>query len=223
MQQIRQHLTTTKLAATLALFLALGGAAAWAASSSGGKAIRACYKHHGGALRIAGRCRHGESHLTWNQVGPVGATGAKGSAGKPGKEGKEGKQGPKGETGPSDAYATGLPEGSVSAVRSSISKLTVPAGSYLIEAKTTFDPETTKGTLNTLTCALAPEPSSATRWDTGVATGELKNETVLSLIGAKTFGSTQTIELVCEASSAGKLKNARLVALKVGMLHGETP
>lgn len=221
MRTIRQHLTTTRLAAALALFLAVGGAAAWAATSSGGKTIRACYKRHGGALRIAGRCRHGESRLTWNQIGPIGATGGKGSIGKTGKEGKQGPKGETGAAGPSDVYAAGAPVGTLTSGFTSFSKLSVPAGSFLIEAKATFVPEAKS---SAVTCALAPESNSATHWDTAATSGEPKNESVLSLIGAKPFAGPQTIELVCKASAgSGKLENARLVAIKAGVLHGETP
>ena len=109
MRTIREHLTYSKVAATLAVFLAAGGVA-WAASGSGG-VIHACYKKRGGALRIAHRCRHGEKRLSWNQVGPLGPRGFKGSSvkgktgatgppGPTGPQGPAGKEGAKGETGP---------------------------------------------------------------------------------------------------------------------------
>src|SRR5438270_12500557 len=110
MQTIRQHLTYSKVAATLAVFLAAGGVA-WAASGSGG-VIHACYKKRGGALRIAHRCRHGERPLSWNQVGPVGPRGFKGSSvkGKTGATGPPGPTGPQGPTGKEGAKGeTGRP------------------------------------------------------------------------------------------------------------------
>jgi hypothetical protein len=222
MRSIRQHLTYTKAAATLAVFLAAGGAA-WAASSLQSRPIHACYKRHGGALRIAGRCKHGERPLSWNQVGPVGATGVRGATGK---TGKAGAQGLPGVPGPSDVYAAGQASGPLSASYSSFGKLSVPAGSYLIEAKATFVAEGAAKSTSAATCALAPEPTSATHWDAAAASGEPKSEDVLSLIGAKPFTAAQTIELVCKASAgAGKLENTRLVAIKTAALglHGETP
>src|SRR5437899_8578856 len=128
MRTIRQYRTYPNVVATLALLLALGGAA-WAAAGSGAT-IHACYKKGGGALRIASRCKHGETALSWNQIGPRGAkgsagrTGARGSAGPPGPTGKEG---PKGEAGQVRAYATITPG----------NPATIKAGSHgVISAKT---------------------------------------------------------------------------------------
>jgi hypothetical protein len=97
MRTIKQHLTYSKVAASLAVFLAAGGAA-WAAKGSSGT-IHACYAKRGGALRIASHCRPTEKTLGWNQVG---ATGARGGTGATGGMGAAGSAGGPGPTGPSD-------------------------------------------------------------------------------------------------------------------------
>lgn len=215
---IRKHLTYTKIAATIAVFLAAGGAA-WAASSTGGT-IHACYKRHGGALRIAGRCKRGERRLSWNQIGPSGAAGLKGAKGANGKNGAQGLAGP---AGPSDVYAAGEATGTLGSEYLPFGTLSVPAGSYLIEAKATLLAESKA---SQMTCALVPAIPVITRWDLGaVSAAEVKSTSpVLSLIGAKSFAGTQTIELVCKASAgSGKVENTRVVAIKTAALHGETP
>jgi Collagen triple helix repeat (20 copies) len=114
MRMIRKYFTYPYVAASIALFLGVG-AAAWA-SAAGNPAIHACYKRHGGALRIAGRCKHGEKAISWNQLGPAGARGATGKTGKTGATGATGKTGPQGLEGKAGspgaavrAYATITP------------------------------------------------------------------------------------------------------------------
>jgi hypothetical protein len=219
MRIIRQHLTYTKLAATLALFLAAGGAA-WAASSSP-KTIHACFKTRGGSLRVAAHCKRGERSLNWNQVGPQGLKGAKGASGSKGARGSTGLQGLAGPAGPSDVYATGLATGTLTNAYASFAKLSLPAGSYLLEAKATFNSEEKS---SKMTCAIAPDPSRAIRWDAGSVSGEAKESNALSLTGAATFAAPQTVELVCTASAgSGKVENTRLIAVKTTALHGEVP
>jgi hypothetical protein len=220
MRTIRQHVSGRSLAAVLALFLAAGGAAAWAATSPSGKTIHACFKRHGGALRVAGRCKHGERPLSWNQTGPIGLPGARGFTGKTGKTGAEGKQGPTGPAGPSDVYASGQALTALTTSNASYGSLSVPAGSYLIEAKATFVP----GTGTSMTCELAPSTSLSAIWDRSSASGA----NTLSLIGAQTFAAAQAIELVCSGSAGGKLENAEvenahLVAIRITTLHGALP
>jgi hypothetical protein len=70
--------------AVTVLVVALGGIAL--ASGSGGK-IHACAQKKTGALRLAGKCRHGERSVTWSQAGPAGATGATGGPGPAGSPG----------------------------------------------------------------------------------------------------------------------------------------
>jgi hypothetical protein len=222
MRTIKKRVTTTKLVAVLALLTAAGGAAAWAATTTSGKTIRACFKRHGGALRIAGRCRHDERRLSWNQIGPIGATGARGATGKTGKTGPKGEQGPTGATGPSDVFAGGRANETLGSAYASYGTVTVPAGSYLIEAKAVL---LTEKTASQMTCALAPNVTLTSRWDVGVAStdAEGKAGNVVSLVAAETFTAPQTIELVCKATpSGGKIEDAHLVAIKTATLHGES-
>jgi hypothetical protein len=88
------------------------------------KAIHACVKRHGGAMRVGRHCRKGERGLSWavrgvpgkkganGPQGSAGAAGARGSAGPAGARGPTGAQGPGGgATGPRGASGATGPEG----------------------------------------------------------------------------------------------------------------
>jgi hypothetical protein len=87
------------MAIALAALLAACSGLAVAASSSS-PVIRACANKKTGALRLAGKCRHSERFVSWNQTGVqgprglLGATGTAGAAGAAGGAGQTGPQGP---------------------------------------------------------------------------------------------------------------------------------
>lgn len=92
--------------------------------------IAACYSKSGGTLRIIDssvtNCKASETAISWNTVGPQGPTGP---------TGPQGPQGAIGPVGPSHAYFQS--QGSASgAPFHTIATLTVPAGSYVIDART---------------------------------------------------------------------------------------
>jgi Collagen triple helix repeat (20 copies) len=182
---IRQHLTYPKIAMTLAVFLAAGGAA-WAAAGTGGT-IHACYKKRGGALRVASRCKRGEKALSWNRVGAAGArgpTGARGPAGRRGPGGRlgatgaTGPQGPKGETGAPGqvrAYATITPG----------SPATIKAGAHgVVSAKTTGG----------VTCVFL-EPSINVASTSPVVTSKIEDVTFAASPGSCSEGTTQGVQV----------------------------
>jgi len=182
MRKIRQHLTYSKVAATLAVFLAAGGVA-WAASSSGG-VIHACYKKRGGALRIAGRCRHGERPLSWNHIGPVGPrgsrgftgkTGAAGAAGSTGLQGPVGKEGPKGETGQVRAWATITPGNPAK----------IKEGSHGVVSAKTF---------SGITCVFL-EPSIEVASTSPVVTSKIEDIPFAASPGSCSEGQTQGVQV----------------------------
>jgi hypothetical protein len=79
--------------------------------------VSACVGNRSGSVRLVTahtRCRHGESAVTWNQVGPAG------TAGKPGATGATGA--------PGAAGATGAPGSSVTSSTLSTGDTTCPAG-----------------------------------------------------------------------------------------------
>jgi hypothetical protein len=206
MRIFRQHFTYPKVAATIAVFLAAGGAA-WAAAGTS-STIHACAKKHGGALRLATHCRRSESAVSWSKVGPAGRRGPAGPAGKTGAAGAlgtSGARGATGATGPSDVYAAGTAFKALTPSVVSYGQLSLPAGSYLLQAKATFF---AKAAGESMSCFLVGATSN-----------------VLGLLGAATFASTQTVELVCrlQTGTEGSIDNAHLVAVATGALHGSLP
>lgn len=101
------------LAATGALLLA-----AFAATSQAqAQTIYACYKKKSGSIHIVtkgGKCKKGESKVSWNSEGPAGkngTNGTNGTNGAPGKEGAAGKEGPAGKEGVAGKTGNTGPEG----------------------------------------------------------------------------------------------------------------
>jgi hypothetical protein len=99
----------------------------------------------------------------------------------------------------------------------------VPAGEYLIEAKTTvFSP--TANTEGAASCLIAPEIGAAA-WDGGSAAfpaiAGVFSSGVITLTGADSFTGATSIVLACK-STAGSVSfdDARVWATKVGSLHG---
>jgi len=118
---MRARLNYANVAASVALFLALGGGAYAAASGSfvsSRGVISGCVKR-GGALLVVKtgkHCPRGTSYLPFNQRGAHGATGARGprgATGATGKAGANGKNGADGKNGANGAPGTALGYGRV--------------------------------------------------------------------------------------------------------------
>jgi hypothetical protein len=146
---------------------------------------------------------------------------------KYGRRGATGPQGPRGETGatgPSDTYIAGAAGGGLTSSFAEVTSTTVPAGEYLIQAKTVIF-ATSENTAGAGSCFIAPEAGAAA-WDGGTAAfpaipGVFSSGTI-SLAGADSFSATTPIVLFCRATSAGTLAvtDARVWATKVGSVHG---
>ena len=87
MKRIARHLSYANVAATLAVVLALSGAAVAATGGfvSGGR-LQACVTPEGQLklLKSGKKCKKGQSSISWNQSGPKGSAGAQGPAGATG-------------------------------------------------------------------------------------------------------------------------------------------
>jgi hypothetical protein len=111
MRNVRKRLTYANVMSTIAVFVALGGGAYAAVSSTpgAGGVIHGCYAKRNGALRLVAtgrKCSKRERAIAFNQVGPAGSRGLSGPAGAPGKEGTSGKEGAQGKEGaPGSALA----------------------------------------------------------------------------------------------------------------------
>jgi Collagen triple helix repeat (20 copies) len=226
MRKILDRLTYSNVLATICLFLLLGGAA-WAVRGSG-NTIHACYSKRNGALRIASHCKRSERAVSWSKVGPQGPRGLRGAAGRNGSNGAKGANGSTGQTGltgaagPSDVYADGQATGTLTGTLASFGQVTVPPGSYLLQGKVTFFATSAN---SEMLCALAPDPSATPSWDGGVVSVEKSGfATVLTMSAVQTFTAEQNVEIVCRAQEgSGTIDDSRVIATKVGAMHGSTP
>lgn len=141
-----------------------------------------------------------------------------------GKQGATGPQGPVGPSGPSDTYIGGAAGGSLTESATAIASVSVPAGEYLIQAKTVIF-NTSQNAAGAGSCFIAPDTGVAS-WDGGSTAfpaipGVFSSGTI-SLAGADSFSATTPVVLFCRATSGGTLgfDDARVWATKVGAVHG---
>jgi hypothetical protein len=204
--RMRPRVSYANVVATLALFVALGGGAYAAfklpAHSVGAKQL----KNH--AVTPSKLSRKTKALL---KRGPHGATGA------PGTSGATGAPGP---TGPSDVYAAGTAFLALPITETSLGTMTVPAGSYLLQAKVTLE----SSTASNVGCTLGGPFGSSIIWDQGGSKHNAASEDIMSLSGVATFKEPQVVELDCRAITGTVIADdARVTAIKVGALHGTTP
>lgn len=227
MRKLRERLTYGNVVATICLFLLLGGGA-FAAVGVGSASIHACYNKRSGVLRIASRCKRTERAVSWSRVGPQGPRGQRGAAGRNGSNGAKGTNGTAGAagatgtTGPSDVYADGRATGTLTGTFASFGQVTVPAGSYLLQGKVTFAATEPNSEMS---CSLAAEPTATATWDGGLTSVEKSGfANVLTLSAVQTFAAEQNVEIVCRTvAGTGTIDDSRVIATKVGTLHGSTP
>jgi hypothetical protein len=146
-------------------------------------------------------------------TGAPGAKGDKGDAGATGAQGTKGDKGDTGDRGPSDAYVA--ESDGFAAPPRSIS-VTVPAGSYAVNAKVaTFNPS--GGTLNNPHCGMNSPDTGANDSNFGGTLGA-GAESMIALQAALNLPSGGTITVTCTTASFtfGRLK---LTAIQVGALH----
>lgn len=125
---IRPALVALAIVGTL---LTVGGIA-YATIPDGGGVIHGCYQKNQGTLRVIDTgttqtCSSSETPLNWSQTGPQGPQGA---------QGPQGSQGPQGPSGSSHAYSTSneASQTLISPNSNTITKLTLPAGDYVVWA-----------------------------------------------------------------------------------------
>jgi hypothetical protein len=140
-----------------------------------------------------------------------------------GPQGPPGPKGDQGSTGPSDVYIGGAAGGSLSGSYAVVASTEVPAGDYLIQAKTDIF-NGTPGEGGSGACEILPSLGSGA-WDGGSVAfpgigGQITSGNI-SLAGAAGLPNGSTVALACK-SNVGSLSidDARVWATKVGSLHG---
>lgn len=143
--------------------------------------IFSCVTVDTGELRIINAddtCATGEERLAWNQrglpgprgkqgpqgtqgaQGPQGVPGATGAQGVPGPQGlpgnvgNPGPAGPQGPIGPSDGFSAALSDDTFSDAPVVLATLSLPAGTYLVDAAAYLSLEQSGGPFDTVSCGL---------------------------------------------------------------------
>jgi hypothetical protein len=211
---LRRHLTYANVVASLALFLALGGAAFAATqlprNSVGTGQLKAEAVTAG---KIAKKTRNqlkGDRGATGPQ-GPQGKTGAKGAAGAKGATGAKGDTGARGPAGAAGTDGTGPAfevfgtMKTIGAGATAIVGENLGAGAYVSSANVVVE-ATAPGTV---TCTLSGGGEASANF--GVA-GQI---TTLSLSATRTLGSAGAETLTCSAPEGATAKYANLIATQV--------
>jgi hypothetical protein len=119
----------------LGLVLALAAGGGYAVAASNNKTITVCADKQTGVLHLKtrGRCKTGQTRVSWNQQGPQGPQGAQGPQGSQGAQGVQGVQGVQGTRGPAgvSVWADVADNGSVIAGQG-IAVQRMQAGTYQV-------------------------------------------------------------------------------------------
>ena len=205
--------------------------------------IFSCVTVDTGELRIINAddtCAVGEERLAWNQrglpgprgkQGPKGAQGAQGPQGPqgvpgsvgpqgvpgpqglPGNVGNPGPVGPQGPIGPSDGFSATLADDTFSDTPVVLATLSLPAGTYLVDAAAYLSLEQSGGPFDTVSCGLdGPGDNFATLTAFGQVTFPLAASLEIPEPGGEV-----TVE--CVKGQAGSVRaSGTLNAVKVGAL-----
>jgi hypothetical protein len=208
---VRRHLTYANVAATLALFLALGGAAYAATqlpkNSVGTKQLKK------GAVTAAKINKKTRNALK----GDPGPAGPQGKTGKTGKTGAKGATGPQGKTGPAGADGTGpafevfTAGKTVTTAPATVVAGTLAAGAYAVSADVFLE---SAGKLTTVTCTL--NVNGVVAEAAGTVGANPRESVTLPLSVTRTIGGAGTDVVTCSTTSeTATVKYANLIATQV--------
>jgi hypothetical protein len=209
---LRRHLTYANVAASLALFLALGGAAYAATqlpkNSVGTNQIR---KEAVTAAKIAKKTRNqlrgarGPAGATGPQ-GKTGAKGAKGATGARGAQGNTGAPGAPGTPGTGPAYEVFGKAKPIEAAGSTVIAQNLAAGAYVVSADIVVE----SAVPTSVSCSLNGGGGSE-------AAGQLEAGVPLTLTLAevRSLGSAGNATVSCTAPGVATAKYVNLIATQV--------
>jgi len=204
---LRRHLTYANIAATLALFLALGGGAYAATQLPRNSVDTAQLKKE---AVTAGKIAKKTRAQLQGARGPAGAQGPQGKTGKPGPKGAtgargaQGIQGPKGEAGDLPAFEVFGTAKPIAPTAAPVLAENLAAGSYVVSANVVIEATAE----STVACTLNGGGEA-------VATLGAAKVTTLSLSAARSLTTAGPAILTCSASGAATAKYANLVAIQV--------
>jgi len=191
--------------AVLALVVAAAGGA-WAATGSGSGKITVCVSKSDGTLYQAKKCEKKDKKLTWNAKGPQGPAGPAGAAGKNGTDGKNGTNGTNGTNGADGAVAGLSAKGGLvefTGTSKTVASLNLPAGSFIVQAKTQVGGSATSAGYMNDACTLADgSASNHAQFSAPFTPAQIFTirlaETSLPMEIAVTSNSPSVVTLTCE-------------------------
>lgn len=229
MPRLRKHVTYANVIATLALFVALGGASYAAtqlpANSVGTKqikkeAVTPAKLSSAAKAALVGATGPGGPTGPVGPAGPAGATGATGLQGDRGEPGERGPKGDPGPAGPSDGYFDlSIPGGPLTETGGEFGELTVPAGSYVLSATARLI-STGAGTSNSE--CLIVNRSGGNGAQMNVNLSGTNDRKIISMAFAQTVESPVTFSIQCQLAFGGgtvSVDEMSISAIKVGELH----
>lgn len=209
MRVIRQHLTYANVIASVALFLALGGAAVAATqlprNSVGTQQLKSGAVTIGKIARKARKQLHGRRGLQGLQgkTGKTGKTGARGPRGATGAKGSTGARGPRGQDGTGPAFEV---FGENKALPGQVVAQTLAPGAYVLSADVSLT--NSSGGDAEVSCSL----SAGGAMKTTVLEG---GSATLSLSLTRSFGTATAVALSCTAPAGVSATYANMIATQV--------
>ena len=219
-------------AAGVALLLGGGGVAALAAIPGANGVIHACYSRSTGVLRVinpdghSSRTRHcagNEASLAFNQKGPKGARGPQGPQGDTGPSGTQGDPGAGSSTGPTiySAHSDNVSVPNAPFAYTRVLSVTLPPGSYALQAKLQFNNPVINGVEARGNCLLRDYPTTYDFASVDFRDDSTGGPLTLQATVSEFPGGTVTVD--CQAVKSGSLTvdftNATLTAITAAALN----
>ncbi|HVX33230.1 MAG TPA: hypothetical protein VHA80_08825 [Solirubrobacterales bacterium] len=215
MSFLRRHLTYANVAATLALFLALGGAA-YAATQLPRNSVGTAQLRREAvtAGKIARKTRN-QLRGDRGPAGPQGPQGKQGARGPKGATGARGAQGPRGDKGERGEPGTGpafeVFTATSKATPGQILGQTLGPGAYVITADVTATNNTGEAGIVPIECTLLAGAESSAR----SATVDEGEQATVSVSITHTFGSAGAATLTCNSPKSLLVDGANMIATQV--------
>jgi hypothetical protein len=236
MSKLRPRLTYANVVSTICLFIVLGGSAFAAATVITGKNVEngsltgkdvknssltgPDVKNNSLTGADVKNIKSGDvsdgsllaRDFKAGQLPAEGTQGPKGDKGDTGQKGDKGETGDKGDTGdtggrgPSDAFGTTGPA----------TTLALPAGDYVVSAKTEWDSGGTTPLAGDIQCTLN---AGGTPIDSARQSYPAGGFASVALLSQAHLATASSVDFGCTAVGTGTSKNPRLEAIQVGALH----
>lgn len=196
--------------------LAIAAAGGAYAASSGGVTITVCIHHSGGGLYKAKNCQKGDKKLTWNKQGRAGTNGTNGVNGT--NAALAGYSATK-------AAAVDI-SGATNTTPATVLTLSLPAGSFMVNAKAESHESTTSASTAFAECDLTDGSAADTAQTFGQMGTLLEGiwEGMLPMSIAVTSASPSTVKMTCfgfptGSSATSVIENSVITAVQTTANH----